>query len=110
MAETKKIFAWHWQNQCRSCKHIYIDRGCNVLVVDSSYMLDEFGERFKRVESDRKTEVFKVVAVNVECPFSQEQGDYLIWRNNCLIEGADGKRYWCSRNNIIRFESPEINF
>lgn len=107
---SKKIFAFNWENQCQKYKHNYITDGIYVLVNDASYMMDDCGQRFEGVEDDRRTEVFKVIGVNVNCPFEQSSGEYLIWRNNCLIEGADGKRYWCSRNNIIRFENPSIHF
>jgi hypothetical protein len=82
--------------------------GDKVIVVDGSYMTDKDGNNVHGIDfrnNQREHELLTIVRVNVPFKTNYEYtSDTLGYHNNCEIEGTDGKRYNCSKINILGFE------
>lgn len=85
----------------------HITVGNTVIVTDGSYMMNSelkhtFGSDFI---NDGKHELLTVIATNIiGLPTDNKVGDPLAYSNNCIIQGFDGKIYFCSKINIERYK------
>lgn len=79
--------------------------GDEVIVIDGSYMLNEFGVQCNGIDflKDGRHEILVVVEINTPRPTDIKGENSLRYYNNCTIVGADGIKYYCSKINIRRF-------
>lgn len=95
-------------NRCSSVHHNFIQVGDTVVVKDGSYMTSEdkkervTGVQF--IDGNGLYELLTVTRINI--PF---RTDYCVpslgYHNNCEIQDGEGKKYYCSKINIVNFKT-----
>jgi len=81
--------------------------GSTVIVVDGSYMLDEYEKPVHGIDfcKNGMYKLMKIVDINKPFPTHiSTHEDILCYQNSCKIQDAEGHIYYCSRINIKRFE------
>lgn len=104
--QNEKVYVMEDDNKANPYIQSHIRLGDKVIVKDGSYMKDEHGNLVTGIQF-RKPDLFELLTViEINTPFDTdyEGAKALRHQNNCCIEGADGKKYYCSRINITRFE------
>ena len=76
-----------------------------VIVKDGSYMLDNKLNRVRGIDfhNGDKYELLQIIGINKPYPTGNKIMKCLVPINNCKIKGYDGKIYYCSNLNLIRF-------
>ena len=102
----RRKYVWAENNGCKRPDIISV--GSNVVVLNTQNMCDEYGNKAQPHEfiENNRHELFKVVATNVAVPtfIAPIRKNIVGITNNTVIEAYDGRRYYCSIVNILRFE------
>tara|TARA_R110000772_G_scaffold20466_5_gene56988 strand:+ start:134106 stop:134462 length:357 start_codon:yes stop_codon:yes gene_type:complete len=93
----------------------YVEQGYNILrkgdyviFIDGSYTLSLVRDELLHTSLGLSTDIFKIIAINVEVPNGIMEIDALSHRNNCIVKNiTDNSIHFCSKINIQKLNIPE---